>query len=302
KPDPSGNESGNETTNPNSTARVEDGWYYIKNPNSQKYLTVSGNKADGWNSVVISTGTGVDGQKWYVQNRGNGYISLKSGLGDFMLDVAMGADEDGANLQIYNAYAHDAQQFMVKNTNKSGVYTIATKVSNETKYVDVYEHKTADGTNVCQWTYYGNPNQQWQFEPVNGGSKAQPTPTPTPAPTATPTPTPTPAPTATPTPAPTQQAASGLTAKATINSWGSGYTATIKVSNETGKTVNGWTVKLKKSEVKIDSSWSVNVKESGDYYVITPMSWNSSIQNGGSTEFGFNGSGNGGNSISVTVE
>ena len=302
QPTPTPTPTPSQSADTNSTAQIADGWYYLKNTLSQKYLTVEGNTAKAVTNVCISKGTGVDGQKWYVQNRGNGYISLKSGLGDFMLDVAMGADEDGANLQIYNAYAHDAQQFMVKNTNKSGVYTIATKVSNETKYVDVYEHKTADGTNVCQWTYYGNPNQQWQFEPVNGGSKAQPTPTPTPAPTATPTPTPTPAPTATPTPAPTQQAASGLTAKATINSWGSGYTATIKVSNETGKTVNGWTVKLKKSEVKIDSSWSVNVKESGDYYVITPMSWNSSIQNGGSTEFGFNGSGNGGNSISVTVE
>ncbi|CBK75021.1 Beta-1,4-xylanase [Butyrivibrio fibrisolvens 16/4] len=287
KPQPTPTPTPSQNVDKNSTANIADGWYYLKNTLSQKYLTVEGNTAKAATNVCISKGTGVDGQKWYVQNLGNGYISLKSGLGDFMLDVANGKDEDGANLQIYNAYAHDPQQFIVKNTNKSGVYTIATKTSNGSKYVDVYEHKTADGTNVCQWTYYGNPNQQWQFEKANGGSQAQPTPTPTPKPQPTPTPQP--------------STGAGLTAKATINSWGSGYTANIKVSNNTGKTVNGWTLKLKKSEVKMDSSWNVNVKESGDSYVITPVDWNSSIPNGGSVEFGFNGSGNVG-SISIDVQ
>ena len=293
-PTPTPTPTPSQNVDANTTANIADGWYYLKNTLSQKYLTVEGNSAKAATNVCISKGTGVDGQKWYVQNLGNGYISLKSGLGDFMLDVANGKDEDGANLQIYNAYAHDPQQFVVKNTNKSGVYTIATKTSAGTKYVDVYEHKTADGTNVCQWTYYGNPNQQWQFEKVNGGSQAQPTPTPTPAPTAQPT--------TTPTPAPQPSTGSGLTAKATVNSWGSGYTANIKVSNNTGKTVNGWTLKIKKSEVKMDSSWNVNVKESGDSYVLTPVDWNSSIPNGGSVEFGFNGSGNVGSSISVEVQ
>jgi endo-1,4-beta-xylanase len=290
-PKPTPTPTPSQNVDSNSTANIADGWYYLKNTLSQKYLTVEGNTGKAVTNVCISKGTGVDGQKWYVENRGNGYITLKSGLGNFMLDVANGVDEDGANLQIYDGYAGNAQQFIVKNTNKSGIYTIATKASNGTKYVDVYEHKTADGTNVCQWTYYGNPNQQWQFEKVNGGSQAQPTPTPTPAPTAKPTPT----------PAPQPSTESGLTAKATVNSWGSGYTASIKVSNNTGKTVNGWTLKLKKSEVKMDSSWNVNVKESGDSYVLTPVDWNSSIPNGGSVEFGFNGSGNVG-SISIDVQ
>ena len=51
----------------------------------------------------------------------------------------------------------------------------------------------------------------------------------------------------------------------------------------------------------MDSSWNVNVKESGDSYVLTPVDWNSSIPNGGSVEFGFNGSGNVG-SISIDVQ
>ena len=52
----------------------------------------------------------------------------------------------------------------------------------------------------------------------------------------------------------------------------------------------------------MDSSWNVNVKESGDYYVITPVSWNSSIANGGSVEFGFNGSGSVSNNLYMDVQ
>ncbi len=275
-----------QNVNTNSTANIANGWYYLKNTNSQKYLTVEGNKAAAATNVCISTGTGVDGQKWYVENLGNGYISLKSGLGNYMLDVAEGKGDDGINIQIYNAYAHDPQQFVVKNTKKNGVYTIATKASKEVRYIDVYQHKKTDGTNVCQWLYYGNPNQEWIFEPVQNQSQpsAQPS---NPQPS-------------NPTPAP-QPTATGLKATASINSWGSGYTANIKISNNTGKNVNGWTLKLKKSEVKMDSSWNVNVKESGDYYVITPVDWNSSIANGGSVEFGFNGSGSVSNNLYMDV-
>lgn len=287
QPQPQPSQPSGQNVNTNSTANIANGWYYLKNTNSQKYLTVEGNKAAAATNVIISTGTGVDGQKWYVENLGNGYISLKSGLGNYMLDVAEGKGDDGINIQIYNAYAHDPQQFVVKNTKKNGVYTIATKASKEVRYIDVYEHKKTDGTNVCQWLYYGNPNQEWIFEPVQNQSQpsAQPS---NPQPS-------------NPTPAP-QPTATGLKATASINSWGSGYTANIKISNNTGKNVNGWTLKLKKSEVKMDSSWNVNVKESGEYYVITPVDWNSSIANGGNVEFGFNGSGNVSSNLYMDVQ
>ena len=277
-----------ENVNNNSTAHIDNGWYYLKNTNSQRYLAVEGDKAVAGTNVCIFRGTGADGQKWYVENTSDGYITLKSGLGNFMLDIAYGKNEDGANIGIYHAYANDAQKYVVKNTKKSGVYTIGTFVSNATKYIDVYEHKTADGTNVCQWKYYGNPNQEWIFEPCQGPASAAQTENPTVQPTPAPTPTP-------------SVSTKGLEATATVNSWGSGYTASVKVSNSTGHQVNGWTAKIKKSQVKIDSIWNVNLKESGDYYVITPVDWNTSIGNGGSVEFGFNGVGSVDN-ISIEIE
>ena len=32
------------------------------------------------------------------------------------------------------------------------------------KALDVYNWSKSDGANVCQWSYYGNANQQWIFE------------------------------------------------------------------------------------------------------------------------------------------
>ena len=103
-------------------------------------------------------------------------------------------------------------------------------------------------------------------------------------------------------PDPTPVVTGGLKAEYTINNWGSGYQVLIKVKNDSTATVNGWTVKVKKSEVKVDSSWCVNVAEQGEFYVITPMSWNSTLTPGVSVDFGLQGSGSIGTSVSVTVE
>ncbi len=161
-----------ETTDPNAPVAnitgvsIADGWYYIKNVNAQKYLQVAGNSGNAMQNVEIGTGTGVAGQKWYVTNTSDGYITLTSGLGNFMLDVEKGENKDGTNLIIYNAYSGDPQKFALLPTSTNGVYTIGTKVSNLEKMVEVYNHSKLEGANVGQWTLFGNPNQQWIFEPI----------------------------------------------------------------------------------------------------------------------------------------
>ena len=61
-------------------------------------------------------------------------------------------------------------------------------------------------------------------------------------------------------------------------------------------------VKVNKKDVKIDSSWCVNIAEEGNYYVITPMSWNSSIEPGASVDFGIQGNGSIGSTVDITVQ
>ncbi|MBP3727968.1 MAG: cellulase family glycosylhydrolase [Pseudobutyrivibrio sp.] len=135
---------------------------------------------------------------------------------------------------------------------------------------------------------------------ING--KQVPTPKPTPDPKPQPQPKPEPKPTPQPEPQPTPSAESGLNVEYNINNWGTGYQVIIKVKNDSKAKVNDWTVKVNKKDVKIDSSWCVDITEDGDYYVIKPMSWNAAIEAGASVDFGIQGSGKIGKTIDVTVQ
>lgn len=256
------------TTVPGDNASLKDGWYYIKNINAQKYLQVKDNRGKAGQNVELSTGTGCQGQKWYLKNLGNGYVTLKSALGEFMIDVANAENKDGANIQIYNGYSGDAQQFAIKTTSTNGAYVIATKCSNLTKVLDDYNFGKTDGTNVCQWSYGGKNNQLWVFEPTTSG---------------------------------TTTSTDKLSLSYDINNWGSAYQVNFKITNNSNSDVNTWTLKLKKSDINITTSWNVNIKEDSDYYYITPVEWNSKITKGSSLEIGVQGSGSIGSTINYAL-
>ncbi|WP_104993152.1 carbohydrate-binding protein, partial [Clostridium acetobutylicum] len=117
------------TTNPTpgSTVTLNNGWYYIKNVNAQKYLQVASNTGKARQNVELGSGSGAAGQKWYLTNTEDGYVTLKSALGNYMLDVSYGENKDGSNIQIFNAYSGDSQKFSVKASSKNGQYSVATK-------------------------------------------------------------------------------------------------------------------------------------------------------------------------------
>ena len=262
------------TTVQGNDVYLSDGWYYIKNVNAQKYLQVTNNYGTGGQNVEFGTGTGVQGQKWYLKNLGNGYVTLKSALGEYMLDVACAKNDNGTNIQIYNAYSGDAQQFKLKTSSTNGAYIVATKCSNLTKVLDDYNFGKSDGTNVCQWTYGGYSNQQWIFEHTDEKVDSEISSTTT---------------------------NKELKLDYTINNWGSGYQVTFKIYNNTSADISGWTLKIKKSDINIVSNWSVDVKEEGDYYVITPLSYNSLIGKGNSINFGIQGTGSIGSSLNYIL-
>ena len=94
----------------------------------------------------------------------------------------------------------------------------------------------------------------------------------------------------------------GMDLTYTINSWTDGYQVSFKVTNKSGSTKNSWKVKVKKSDINLTQSWCVNVSQEGDYYVFTPLSWNSTLTNGQTTEFGLIGNGSPSNTLNYTVE
>ncbi len=258
------------------TAQISDGWYYLKNVNSNKYLQVQGNKGAAVTNVEIGTGTGASGQKWYVKNQADGTITLTNALGDFMLDIANGEDKDGANAQIYNAYSGNAQKFLVQTTSTANVYTIGTNCSKGTKVLDVYNHATTDGTNVCQWTLSGKPNQQWIFEAVNTSPVASE------IPQQSQDPQPSKEPEASKTPA------SGMKYEYKVTGdWGSGFQAELIVTNNSTQTYNGWTLSCDFNS-KITSLWGAKlVSQTGSKVIISNNSWDAPLAPGQSVSIGF---------------
>ncbi|SHI13905.1 arabinoxylan arabinofuranohydrolase [Butyrivibrio fibrisolvens DSM 3071] len=293
--DPSQGTTTDKPVNTGSVATIQDGWYYIKNVNAQKYLQVTGNTGKAVQNVEIGTGSGVDGQKWYVTNTGDGYITLTNKLGNFMLDVANGEDVDGANLQIYTAWGGDAQQFAVMTTSTDGVYIIGTKSSNKTKVVDVYEHGTKDGTNVCQWSYNGKTNQQWTFEPVSGNND-QPSDQPSEQPkeeTGNQTGGQTQEPENTPSETPSQTSLpTGVTATYTVvDNWGGSFHCQIVIENNSGKTLSNWTLTFDYAN-SIDNLWNAQLSgQSGTTVTVTAPSWNADLASGSSITIDFIASG-----------
>ena len=138
---------------------------------------------------------------------------------------------------------------------------------------------------------------------VNGSVVVTPDPDPEPEPQPEPDPQPEPEPQPDPVVIDDPVVTDGaLAVEYSINNWGSGYQVLIKVKNDSSARTNTWTVKVSKSDVRIDSSWCVNIAEEGNYYVITPMSWNSTLEPGASTDFGIQGAGSIGTSVGITVE
>ncbi len=149
---------------------IADGWYYIKNINSQMYVDVAGANDSNGANIQQYTGNGNDCQKWYVTNLGSNYITIKSGMkGGRMLDVNGGKSENGTNIQLWAANGRDSQTFKVVKIS-TGVVALQTKCSSNKQAVDVYNFSTAAGGNISTWEYNGLTCQQFKFEACNHSS------------------------------------------------------------------------------------------------------------------------------------
>ncbi|WP_083461274.1 RICIN domain-containing protein [Cellulosilyticum ruminicola] len=243
-------------------ATLQDGWYYIKGVGSNKYLQVANNKGGDGVNVEIGTGTGVAGQKWYLTNIQDGYVTLKNGQG-YTLDVVYGKDEDNTNIQTYTANGMSAQEFKILPTSKENVYGIVTRCSTDAKGLDVENKGTTDGSNVMQYAYYGAANQTWIFEACNASSEST-------KPEET---------------KPEQTNKDAISAKVTSD-WGSGAVADFTVINTTGKDLNNWICTFTTNR-KITSVWNATiVAEEGNTYTITGPSWQANLGAGQSYTFG----------------
>ncbi|MGN9778753.1 GH12 family glycosyl hydrolase domain-containing protein [Micromonospora sp. H33] len=112
---------------------------------------------------------------------------------------------------------------------------------------------------------------------VNGGGNPT-TPPPTTPPPSTPPPT---------TPPP---GGSGCAVKYTPNSWGTGFTADVQITNTGSSTINGWTLAYTlPAGQTVTNAWNATVARSGSSVTARNISWNGTIAPGGTASFGYQG-------------
>lgn len=79
------------------------------------------------------------------------------------------------------------------------------------------------------------------------------------------------------------------------NSWGSGFTAAIRITNDSAATINGWQVNWVYSKNAVRSAWNATLSGAGSANnSATNLGWNGTLQPGQSAEFGVQGVTNGG--------
>lgn len=77
------------------------------------------------------------------------------------------------------------------------------------------------------------------------------------------------------------------------NNWGSGFTAEIKVTNNTSQTVNGWSVSWQETGASVASAWNASLSGSNPYSA-SGASWNSTLAPNASATFGIQATGTAG--------
>jgi pectinesterase len=77
------------------------------------------------------------------------------------------------------------------------------------------------------------------------------------------------------------------------NNWGTGFTAEIKISNDTNQPVNNWSVSWKESGATVTNAWNATLNGSNPY-TATAAGWNSTLGPNASTTFGFQANGTAG--------
>ncbi|GAA2692295.1 cellulose-binding domain-containing protein [Actinoplanes palleronii] len=88
---------------------------------------------------------------------------------------------------------------------------------------------------------------------------------------------------------PARAAASTCDVAWTANSWSTGFTADVKVTN-LGAAVTSWTLSWDfTGNQKVTSAWSATVSQSGATVTASSAAWNGALATGGSASFGFQG-------------
>lgn len=153
-------------SNPNSnTVTLNDGWYRIQPMHDLgRSVDALGPQIGNGNNVHMWTTVDALQQKFYLQNRGNGYFSLQSAYGS-RLFVTVNGQGNGANLYTAGWSNSDSQLFRLVNAGNNS-YHIFSKVGTNLNF-DCAGGGRSDGNNVQLWTTENSAWHKWRFTPVS---------------------------------------------------------------------------------------------------------------------------------------
>ncbi|MEY9214679.1 cellulose binding domain-containing protein [Thermobifida halotolerans] len=103
---------------------------------------------------------------------------------------------------------------------------------------------------------------------------------------------------------PAASAADGCSVEYTVASdWGSGFVATVTVTNDSGGPASGWTVEWTlPPDHGITNAWNATLTLDGAGVTATDAGWNGSLPTGSSASFGLQGTGSGASSVPSDIE
>lgn len=152
------------TTSPNDVT-LPNGWYRIQPMHDlDRSIDALGDAIGNGNNIHMWVNADIAQQKFYLENRGNGYFSLKSAYGDLMYVTANG-NNNGANLYTSKWNGSDSQLFKVSDAGNNS-YHIFAKVNDNLNF-DCTGAGKANKTNVQLWTSENSAWHQWRFTPVS---------------------------------------------------------------------------------------------------------------------------------------
>lgn len=154
-----------DTTQGNSsTVTIPDGWYRIQPMHDLgRSADALGTAIGNGNNIHMWTNVEASQQKFYLQNRGNGYFSLQSAYGNKLFVTANGRG-NGANLYTSNWSNSDSQLFRLVNAGNNS-YHVFSKVGVNLNF-DCAGAGKSDGNNVQLWTSENNDWHKWRFTKV----------------------------------------------------------------------------------------------------------------------------------------
>ena len=143
---------------------IPNGWYEIAPlANESMRLDVDGAKEGNEVNIKLYNSNGNVAQRFYVNNVGNGYFTLRTGCNGYV-DLKFGQTSNGSNIWQYEKEAANGkcQKFRaIRRNNDAGVFI--EPLAKEGIAVACANNSAAAQTNVVVWTRENNNYQKWRF-------------------------------------------------------------------------------------------------------------------------------------------